>query len=79
MEKDITRNLEWIKSGHNKISKAICILESAQELDLEFAFNNVDWNDEIRDYVDKALKYLAYVDAELHLWDEDFDPQKPLD
>ena len=64
---------DWIKSGHKKISRAVCLLESAQELDLEFAFNKTDWNDEIREYIDKALKYLAYVEAEFNLWDEDLD------
>ena len=62
---------DWLKSGHKKISKAICLLESANELDLKFAFNKTDWNDEVLDYIDKALKYLAYVDAEFNLWDDD--------
>ena len=63
---------DWIKSGHKKISKAICLIQSARELDLTFAFDRKpDWNNEVLDDIDKALKYLAYADATFNLWDED--------
>ena len=62
---------ERIQEANKKISKAICLIQSAQEIDLEFAFKDTDWNDEVRDDIDKALKYLSYVTATLTLWDED--------
>lgn len=65
---------DWIKSGHKKISRAICLIQSARELDLKFAFGREpSWNDEVLDDIDKALKYLAYADATFNLWDEDLD------
>lgn len=62
---------ERIVEANKKISKAICLLQSAQELDLEFAFDKTDWDDEVRWYLDKALKNLAYVSATLNIWNDD--------
>lgn len=64
---------ERIQEANKKISKAICLIQSAQEFDLEFAFKDTDWNDEVRDDIDKALKYLSYVTATFNLWNEDLD------
>ena len=62
---------ERIVEANKKISKAICLLQSAQELDLEFAFDKTDWDDEVRWYRDKALKNLAYVSATLNIWNDE--------
>ena len=62
---------ERIVEANKKISKAICLLQSAQELDLEFAFDKTDWDDEVRWYLDKALKNLAYVSATLNIWNDE--------
>ena len=62
---------ERIQEANKKISRAICLIQSAQEIDLEFAFDKTDWNDEVRDDVDKALKYLSYVVATFTLWNEE--------
>ncbi|MBO7714757.1 MAG: hypothetical protein J6S85_14360 [Methanobrevibacter sp.] len=64
---------ERIQEANKKISKAICLIQSAQEFDLEFAFKDTDWNDEVRDDIDKALKYLSYATATFTLWNEDLD------
>jgi hypothetical protein len=64
---------ERIQEANKKISQAICLIQSAQEFDLEFAFKETDWNDEVRDDIDKALKYLSYVTATFNLWNEDLD------
>lgn len=62
---------ERIQEANKKISRAICLIQSAQEIDLEFAFDKTDWNDEVRDDVDKALKYLSYVVATLTIWNDE--------
>lgn len=62
---------ERVQEANKKISKAICLIQSAQEIDLEFAFDKTDWDDEVRDDIDKALKYLSYVVATLTIWDDE--------
>ena len=62
---------ERIQEANKKISRAICLIQSAQEFDLEFAFKDTDWDDEVRDDIDKALKYLSYVVATLTIWNDE--------
>ena len=62
---------ERIREANKKICDAVGLIESAQEFDLEFAFDKTDWNDDVRYDLDKALKYLCYVIAALSTWDDD--------
>lgn len=62
---------ERIQEANKKISRAICLIQSAQEIDLEFAFDKTDWDDEVRWDLDKALKYLSYVVATLTIWNDE--------
>lgn len=62
---------ERIQEANKKISRAICLIQSAQEIDLEFAFDKTDWDDEVRWDLDKALKYLSYVVASLTIWNDE--------
>lgn len=62
---------ERVQEANKKISRAICLIQSAQEIDLEFAFNKTDWNDDVRWDLDKALKYLSYVVATLTIWNDE--------
>lgn len=62
---------ERIQEANKKISRAICLIQSAQEIDLEFAFDKTDWNDEVRWDLDRALKYLSYVVATLTIWNDE--------
>lgn len=62
---------ERIQEANKKISRAICLIQSAQEIDLEFAFDKTDWDDEVRWDLDRALKYLSYVVASLTIWNDE--------
>ena len=62
---------ERIQEANKKICKAVCLLQSAQEIDLEFAFDKTNWDDEVRWYLDKALKNLAYVVSTLATWNDE--------
>lgn len=62
---------ERIQEANKKISRAICLIQSAQEIDLEFAFDKTDWDDEVRWDLDRALKYLSYVVATLTIWNDE--------
>lgn len=62
---------ERIQEANKKISRAICLIQSAQEIDLEFAFDKTDWDDGVRWDLDRALKYLSYVVATLTVWNDE--------
>jgi len=63
---------ERVREANKKICDAVGLIESAQEMDLEWAFNDApEWNDDVRYDIDKALKYLCYVIATLSTWEDD--------
>ena len=54
--------------GVKKFSKAICILEKANE-DIDYACSHFSWNDDVCDLVDDAIGKFGMVIAELMVTD----------
>ena len=67
--------LSRVAEANKKISKAVCLIQSAND-DLDYVFEQTDWDGMIMFDIEKAIKYLAYVIASFNLWDEDLDAEK---
>ena len=61
-----------VEEANRKIAKAVCLIESAH-IDLDYVFDNTDWDSMVLCDLDEALVKLAYVVSSFCIWDEDLE------
>ena len=67
--------LRRVIEANKKLSNALCLIDSARS-DLEYVFDNTDWDDMIMCDIDESAMKLGFVIGAFNLWPDEIREMK---